>query len=152
MNASRESIYAALFALFTPLLGTEDTPGPFVTISRKWVPFSECDRTQQPALYQMQDDQTSDQKQAMGLPRWTLRAQLYLYSSPDQASDVIPSTQLNNLLDAVEGALMPQFAGEKQTLGGLVQNCWIDGKITIIEGVLGQQAVAVIPISMLTGI
>ena len=36
-----------------------------------------------------------------------------------------------------------------QTLGGLVSDCWISGKIETDEGALGGQAVAIIPIEMI---
>ena len=38
----------------------------------------------------------------------------------------------------------------KQTLGGLVAHAWIDGVIETDEGVLGDQAVAIIPVVIKT--
>jgi hypothetical protein len=34
-------------------------------------------------------------------------------------------------------------------LGGLVQHCWIAGRITTDEGVLGGQSVAIVPVEIL---
>ena len=60
----------------------------------------------------------------------------------------MPSTILNGLVDAVAAALAPEPASNKQTLGGLVQHVWIDGAIVTDEGVLADQAVAIIPITL----
>ena len=60
-----------------------------------------------------------------------------------------PAPALNVLLDAVEVALAPDFTGY-QTLGGLVYDCKISGKIETLEGILGGQEVALVPIEILT--
>jgi hypothetical protein len=58
---------------------------------------------------------------------------------------VLPAIALNQLVDAIELALSPGPAFEEQTLGGLVSHCRIVGEIETDEGVLGDQAVAIIP-------
>jgi len=63
---------------------------------------------------------------------------------------VVPSVQINQILDELEAALAPPPGPSfKQTLGGLVEHCWINGEIQTDEGTLGNQAVAIIPIRML---
>lgn len=81
-------------------------------------------------------------------PRWTLTADLFVYvQAPDDAT--APATVINPLLDAIEAALAPDPVDNLQTLGGLVAHCWIAGKIETDEGVLGGQAVAIVPIEIL---
>jgi hypothetical protein len=58
---------------------------------------------------------------------------------------------LNPLLDSLEAALAPSPATGIQNLGlpTMVQHVYIQGKIETDEGVLGDQAIAVIPIEIL---
>jgi hypothetical protein len=81
---------------------------------------------------------------------WTLNVELYLYahsSDPYQA----PAMMLNPLVDAVEAALAPAATTGIQDLGlpTMVQHAYIAGRIETDEGVLGDQAVAIIPVEIL---
>ena len=137
---SREAIYSALFAAVSGAAG-------FVTRSRRLRHWSDVAAAEQPALFQIQKSETA--KQRRGLPaQWTLAVDLFLYAhAPDELAP--PASTLNPLLDAVEAALAPDPVSGIQTLGGLVSHCWIEGKIETDEGVLGGQAVAVIPVLLL---
>jgi len=81
---------------------------------------------------------------------WTLHADFYLYA---HSSDpyTAPATILNPLLDAVEAALAPSPATGIQDLGmpNVVQHAYISGKIETDEGVLGDQAIAIVPVEIL---
>lgn len=137
---NREPIYAALFALL-------QNAAPFVTASRRLRHWSDVGAAEQPALFMIQKSETAEAKRPLP-PKWRARVDLYLYAqAPDEATP--PATILNPLLDAVEAVLAPDPASEVQSLGGLVQHCWIAGKIETDEGVLGGQAVAIVPIEIL---
>jgi hypothetical protein len=140
---SREPIYAALF---------ERAAGAthFVTVGRRQRHWSEMTPAEQPALLMKQKSEVA-LVPAPGAPTvWTLAVELYVYA---HAGDpyVAPATVLNPLLDAVEAALAPSPATGMQDLGvpAMVQHAWIAGKIEITEGVLRDQAVAVIPVEIL---
>jgi hypothetical protein len=64
---------------------------------------------------------------------------------------VAPATVLNPLVDGVEAALLPLAATGLQNLGlpAMVQHAYIAGKIETDEGVLRDQAVAIIPVEIL---
>jgi hypothetical protein len=88
---------------------------------------------------------------ALGAPTvWTLNIELYLYA---HSSDpyLSPATILNPLVDAVEAALAPSATTGLQDLGlpSMVQHATIAGKIETEEGVLGDQAIAIIPVEIL---
>jgi hypothetical protein len=139
---NRETIYGALFA---KLQGAAS----FKTASRRLRHWGDLQPGEQPALFQAQKDETAHR--ARGLPpKWTLNLDIYVYAqAPDDTT--APSTVLNPLLDSIEAALAPagaDLATGVQTLGGLVSHCWISGKITTDEGVLGGQAVAIVPIEI----
>lgn len=139
---SREAIYAALFAQVSGAAG-------FKTKSRIFKPYSDVDAAQRPAIFMVQDAQTADQMRQRP-PKWTLRAWLFIYVwSPDP--NTTATTQLNGLLDAVEAALAPNPVTQVQDLGGLVSHCWIEGEVDIYDGSISEQAIAVVPVSMLLG-
>jgi hypothetical protein len=81
---------------------------------------------------------------------WTLYAEFYVYA---HSSDpyLAPGTILNPLLDALEAALAPAPTTGIQHLGlpEMVQHAYIAGKVETDEGILGDQAVAIVPVEVL---
>ena len=140
---SREPIYSALFALL-------ETAANFAVVGRRLRHWSDVSPAEQPALFMAQKTEIATTK-ALGAPTvWTLSVDLYLYV---HSSDpyLAPAAVLNPLLDAVETALAPSAATGIQDLGlpGQVEHAYINGKIETDEGVLGDQAVAVVPVEIL---
>ncbi len=139
---NREAIFSALFQLLN-----EGLP-QLNTISRVLLHWDDVSPNQQPALFMTMVSQSVEQ--TTGFPsKYLLEAKLWIYTHRDTAG-VIPSAQINQILDALDAALKPAASPlNKQTLGGLVEHCWIDGEIATDEGTLGNQAVATVPIRML---
>jgi hypothetical protein len=137
---NRELVYQGLFATVSGAAG-------FVTASRRLRHWSDVTAAEQPALFQVQKSESV--RREAGLPaRWTLAVDLFVYArAPDDQA--APAAVLNPLLDAIEAALAPDPATNLQTLGGLVAHCWIAGKVETDEGVLGGQAVAIVPVEIL---
>jgi len=136
----REPIYAALFALV-------QSAAPFVTVSRRLRHWSDVGAAEQPALFMIQKTETAEERRPLPV-KWRASVDLYVYAqAPDETT--APSTVLNPLLDALEAALAPDPVSHVQTLGGLVQHCWIAGRIATDEGVLGGQSVAIVPVEIL---
>lgn len=140
---SREPIYAALFGLL-------ETAADFSVVDRRLRHWSDVSPAEQPALFMAQKTESAAAK-ALGAPTvWTLSVDLYIYV---HSSDpyLAPATVLNPLLDAVEAALTPSAATGIQDLGlpAMVQHAYINGKIETDEGVLGDQAVAIVPVEIL---
>ena len=139
---NREAIYSALFAKVS-------TAANFTTISRRLKHWADVPAVDQPALFQAQVREIAEpQTQVLGQPtRWKLSVDLYVYATCESSGT--PSAVLNPLIDSIVAALAPSNPIEKtQTLGGLVLNAWIEGTIETDEGTLGNQAVAIIPISI----
>jgi hypothetical protein len=144
MTSQREQIYAALFAQLESVLLAP--AGPFKTVSRRWQDPSQISPADRPALYQVQKDELA-KTSVIGVPvLWKIGLDLVLYTAGDAEPNVVQSTELNNLLDAVEGALATATPGLAQSLGRLVTNCRIEGKLEIVENVQGTMAMAVVPI------
>ncbi|BCA57685.1 hypothetical protein [Sphingomonas sp. HMP6] len=136
---NREPIYAALFALVS------GGPG-LVTTSRKLLHWNDVPPSSRPALFMAQKREGASQR--TGLPTvWNLHVDLYLYVSTQ--GDVAPGSALNPILDAIASALDTHPVRGPQSLGGLVQWARIEGSIETDEGTLGQDAVAIVPVSIL---
>lgn len=140
---NREAIYSALFAKVQSIQG-------LVTISRKLAHWSDVPPSQQPALFCVQGNQSAiPGDPARGLPtKWTLSVDVYVYARTDGGQ--VPGTVMNPILDAIETALKPDNPMTRtQTLGGLVEHCWIEGDVQTDEGALGDQAVSIVPVRIL---
>jgi len=140
---NREPIYAALFGLI-------ETAADFTVVDRRLRHWSDVAPAEQPALFMAQKTELASVK-TLGAPTvWTLSVDLYVYV---HSSDpyLAPATVLNPLLDAVEAALAPSATTGLQDLGlpATVQHAYINGKIETDEGVLGDQAVAIVPVEIL---
>ncbi len=82
----------------------------------------------------------------------TLNFVAIVYINAGLDPNVIPDTQMNNLLDAIDATLAPQFPalGYAQTLGGIVHSAWISDKDIIrIPGYLDGAGTAFVPIKVL---
>jgi hypothetical protein len=140
---NREPIYAALFGLV-------EAAADFAVVDRRLRHWADVSPAEQPALFMAQKTELASIK-TLGAPTvWTLAVDLYVYA---HSSDpyLAPATVLNPLLDAVEAALAPSATTGLQDLGlpAMVQHAYISGKIETDEGVLGDQAVAIVPIEVL---
>jgi hypothetical protein len=139
----REAIYSALWALGSGAWS-------FASVNRRLRHWSDVAPAEQPALFMSEKGGHAVVK-ALGAPTvWTLFADFYIYvhSSDPYAA---PATMLNPLLDAIEQALTPSPASGIQNLGlpDMVQHAYIAGKIETDEGVLGDQAIAIVPVEIL---
>ncbi len=140
---TREPIYAALFARVSGA-------AHFITAGRRMRHWSSLTPAEQPALFMRQKSEIAAMT-TVGAPTvWKLVVDLYVYA---HASDpyVAPATVLNPLIDAVEVALAPLAVTGLQDLGmpAMVQHAYIAGKIETDEGVLRDQAVAIVPVEIL---
>jgi hypothetical protein len=140
---NREDIYSALFERLKAAY-------PWQTASRVLAHWSDVSPAQQPALFMTQvgERAVTETRQPA---RWFLEVKIYLYANAKSQGNDVPATVLNAMLDAVTTAMKPDHAAvDTQTLGDLVSYARIEGDLTTDEGLLGEQAVAIIPIMILT--
>lgn len=141
-----ETIYQALFNRLSSIEG-------FITTSRRLRQWATVSYDERPALFVVQSNQTEVPIKGLDA-KIELEAEVYIYvheSDPKKP----PSTQLNTMVDRVRAKLTPDNPEicEYQTLGGLVEHCWIEGTIEVFEAaenMLDDQAIAIIPIRILT--
>jgi hypothetical protein len=138
---SREPIYQALVTLLSALPG-------FKTVSRRLLAWGQVSLPDQPALFIIQKRENAVVK--TGYPTiWHLELDLVIYCNTGGDEKAVPSSVFNPLVDAVVTALIGTNLNQDQTLGGLVTRCRIEGAIETDEGVLGSEAVVIIPITIL---
>ena len=140
---AREPIYAALFARVA-------SAAPFVTAARRLRHWSDVAPAEQPALFMRQKEEEAAGSERGTPTVWKLAVELYVYAHTSDPY-VAPAAVLNPLVDAVEAALAPLAATGIQDLGlpDMVKHASIAGKIETTEGVLRDQAVAIIPVEIL---
>ncbi|MCE9561889.1 MAG: hypothetical protein K8U57_07530 [Planctomycetes bacterium] len=138
---NREAIFAALYTLVT-------AGGQFATTGRRVKIWTDVKPAQRPALFLAERAQTYLRNSEAVPARVTLNAELYIYTDAKDPN-VIGSTQLNNLLDAIDVALAPSPVTGKQTLDGLVSHCWIEGDIFFDPGDVDGDGMAIIPLKIL---
>lgn len=136
----REPVHAALFAKLEAI-------ADFKTASRRFKHWTDVNPPDHPALFLTSRTEVATQKPVIGTPVWDIAFDVALYVHTGGDVAVAPASLLNTLLDAIEKAMRPDdLAKNKNTLGGLVEHCWIEGQIQTDEGVLGDQGVAIVPI------
>ena len=142
MFTPRETIMAALFALLQGAAG-------FNHFGRRVL--QTIDVPDQPALFVRKHTEEYLPRKALGIPAITvLDIDIFIYWRPDDISpDVAPETVGNTLIDAVEAVLQPLPGQKAQTLGGLVQHVWIEGKVLQQNGDIYKQAVVIIPVKIM---
>jgi hypothetical protein len=138
---NRELIYSSLLGVLSAATGVN-------TVSRRLKHWADVAPADQPALFMVQKSEMA--QVTTGQPtRWSLRVDIYVYVR--SSGDLPPATYLNPILDAVASVLNPDAVSNgPQTLGGLVTYARIEGTIETDEGVLGDQAVAIIPVKIFT--
>ena len=155
---TREDIYSAFWNLVSNVTIPSTPPGssypsPFVTKSRLLQHWSKVPAEQQPALFMSQVDEgpTTSSQTLSGMPyKWSLRVKLWLYSQRAADDTVVPAISMNPLVDAVVNAIRNPEIGYRQDLSRLVYAIRFFGRIITDEGMLGSQAVSVVPVELFT--
>jgi len=147
MNTPREVIYQTIF---NQLKEAVVTPLNFKTASRRLVAWDKVDPSQQPALYQTQKSEVATVG-GRGMPtKWDLDIDVTLYVNAGNDENLIPSSYLNPAVDIIEGLFPGAATSTYQTLGiPGVQEIRIQGEVIYYEGLLGAQAVCLIPIHII---
>ncbi len=148
---TREQVSLALFNLLTSAYD-------FATTSRRMQILTDIASANKPALYLDEEFEThSRDKHPVPAVRH-INYKVYIFTQADQSigSDPadVPVTQMNNIFDLIDplqdGILKPDDTLQnRQTLGGLVYDCYIEGVVNKIPGDLDNQGVITIPIRVI---
>lgn len=149
--ATREEVYEALVALTRDVTwGSGNVFLNDVSTRRRVRLFNEAN--EQPAVYQAEHDEEVAQVSKMPYKR-AFKASWIVYQQTGKDKNAVPAIENNLILDAIELALKPrpQDPGypQRNTLGGLVHHCFIDGEIFKDPGDIDDQGMMVIPFTIL---
>ena len=144
----REAIAVAVFNLVSVAAGQVAN---LVTSGRVLKSYTAIDAAQMPALFCVQKHEAQNRSTTQGIPpRRVMFFEVWLYTADPQADSVVPATQLNNMIDAIEFALSPDPLQGLNTLGGLVVNAKIEGQIDYFANVTQDgKSIAIIPVAVL---
>lgn len=143
----REAVFAALWAIVSGAYAWKND----LANGRRLKLWGEVPVEQRPALFQFEGTTEAYTYSQSPTPKRRLEAALYVYI--DAADKTIAGTvQLNALMLALETALLPQISdraggmGERNTLGGLVHSCRIEGNVFRDPGDLDGDGMLKLPI------
>lgn len=154
---NRNQIYAALFALASTGEGLPGVPaltwGSGQTIlwtSRRVRMFDNL--PSKPALCQLEPSETVTRAVRGDPYRFVLDAEWWVFHNDGASSDdAIPTIETNDIVDALQACLAPPAWAndERQTLGGLVHDCYIEGQIVKVAGDIVGEALICVPIKIM---
>lgn len=147
---NREAIYAALFAKVWAAYQWKNDKNT----ARRLKLWNEVAPQMRPALFQFEGGNETYTYTQNPNPFRVLEASLFIYTACKDPA-IIGSDLLMPPLDAVEGALLPTVidsmgaGGARQTLGGLVHNCRIEGTVFKDPGDLDGDGMVRIPLKII---
>lgn len=158
MRPTREQVFGALFALLDGVqwdVGTEGQPDirTFKTKTRRIKLFSDVTDKEQPWIGQAEHGETFTKNTTLPYRR-VFKAQWMVYHQDGKQPKSEPTVLNNLIIDALESATAPKpsdpgFLDDRNTLSGLVHHCYIDGEVFKDPGDIDNQALIVVPITLL---
>lgn len=149
-HPTRREIFTALFNWLRQIPPPAGAPA-WKTFSQAVKHWDDVPATDQPALFLQRGLETLEQK-TFGVTKIHFRALVWIYFRTDglKTQNTYPDQITDPVLDSIEQLFqtLPPLA-TRLTLGGTVYHCWIDGTIASEPGLMDNQAVIVVPISIL---
>jgi hypothetical protein len=144
---TREQVSIALFELLK-------TAYDFKSSWRRMKMWDQLNSSsEQPALVLIEIPENHRKQNLITPAVRTLSYDAYVFISDGLNQQTTPISTLNDIIDAIDptsgGVLKPSNANGKQTLGGLVTDCYIEGEVVKVPGDLDGKGVAIIPIRVL---
>lgn len=145
MFNTREEIFTALFTLLKGIKGVK-------TCSRRFTTFDNISQSSMmPYLILCTPKETYPQRAISALPaKRTFQSEIIVWFATGQNQDknYFPDTFINNFMDSLDEILAPIPPRDTQTLGGLVDHCYIKGDITRVPGDLDGLGMIHIPLEI----
>lgn len=124
----------------------------FVTYDRRGNIPQNVDAAMQPYLGLIELGGSQVENQAQGIEKWIIEYAVMVYIRRDATPEAIPATYLNAAWLAIVNVLRsPANTFVQQTLGGIVDNCWIEGQCLMNTGILDEQMRLMVPVKVVLG-
>jgi len=156
---TREQVSEALLALLATAsfvtLNSDGQATGFVTTGRRFRMWDDVQGSQKPALFLTEPKEHHMRMESITPAVRSISYDAYIFTNDgmNKAALVTPITTLNNILDAIDpvtnGVLVPDKLSDRQTLSGLVYDCYIEGEVVKVPGDLNGQGVLIIPIKVI---
>lgn len=148
-HAGRNKVFTTLFNLLLTL--PTPTGQPWGLTSQRLQLWDDVAPTNQPALFLHRLGQVSTQAHKYGVTKQEWKAAAFIYYRIDgyKSKNWYPDQLTDAFLDSVEQLFIPAPPDVYQTLGGLCTTVWWNGQATFDSGLTDNQAVIVVPISIL---
>ncbi len=123
-------------------------------VSRRFKTWEDIAATAKPALFLQDYSEDHVRNRALVPAQRTIMYECLIFISKGLDPNTTPIDQLNKLIDLIDpvsgGVLTPddKLSG-RQTLGGLVYDCYIEGKVIKVPGDLDGQGMATLPIKII---
>lgn len=140
MIQPRETVLNALFALLV-------NASQFKTKGRKFIHWSQVDPDARPAMFLVEKTEDETVQDFAAPTIGVIEVTVIIYVNTQDAE--IPAAILNPIIDALDNAIRPTAMQTRQTLGGLVENVWKEGKTIKIPGDIDGDGMAFIPLKIL---
>lgn len=136
-------------AVAAALLARLNIGGNFLTVGRRLTDPTTIGGGPYPAVYVIKPNERYERDGNMP-PKRFMEFYAVIYTNVGDDPNAIPADAIDDLLDAVDANLAPAAGEEgRQTLGGLVENCLIDGNIDIGPNDILSKGQAVVPITVM---
>jgi hypothetical protein len=146
MYTTREQVFTAFFNLASSATGFASS-----NVSRKFVHWDQVVGAGQMPFMTMLEFGEQRIRQTDGTPIIKLYPKVLIYTVTGDPT-VVPGVQMNNLLDALDlavRAVNSDIMENRQTLGGLVYDCYPLGRTFVDAGDVDGKGVAVVPFEIL---
>lgn len=149
VHAKRKVVFDSLFALLQTI------PGPlgstWKTSSQRLKIWDEVSAANQPAIFLHRGLQRATQTKAFGVSKWELRATVWIYFRTEnlKTESHYPDEFTDELIDNIELTLQTDPLAGPLNFDETIYHAWIDGSIFIDSGIEDNQAVVVVPITIL---
>lgn len=128
---TREAIMSSLFTLIKGMA----VMGIKFTFSRRFYMWDKVAGASMPMVMLTKGKENYPSRAAIGLPaKRTFSMELNIYFDYGKNQQEIPDIYVNNIMDAVDTVLAPPAGQTVQTLGGLVDHCYIEGDALLVPG------------------
>lgn len=146
MTVTREQVSEALFSLL-------QTSYVYPVASRRFLSWDNVGSSAKPALFMLEYEEIHSRNKQPTPASRILMIEVLIFISDGLDPNTVPITTLNDLIDAIDpvsgGVLKADdILQNRQTLGGLIYDCYIDGTILKVPGDVDGQGMATIPIKV----
>lgn len=139
-------------AVAAALLAQLNASSAFPTVGRRLTDPTTIGDGNYPGLFLIKPTERTERASGSLPSKRIMEFYACVYTNVGDDQNAIPADAIDDLLDVIDIALAPgpadQLRGGRQTLGGLVENCIVDGNIDIGPNDVLAKGQAVVPITV----